>query len=469
MGKSFYNFIYNSIYHLLIIIIPLITTPYISRVLGAEKIGIYSYSYSIAYYFVMFIMLGLNNYGNRTIATVRNDKDELSKNFLEIYAMQLCIAIVMIAAYILYVLFWSNTVMSWVMLIYVISGAFDINWFFFGLEKFKLTVTRNILIKLLTTCGIFVFVKSADDIIIYGLIMTVGMLISQLAIWPFVRKEIIWCRIEIVNIRKHLKPNLFLFIPVVAISLYKFMDKIMLGTLCNMEQVGFYENADKVVNVPMALVNALGNVMLPRMSNLIANGKRKEAEDIFSKSIILAMFCSCSMCFGIMGISSIFVPWFYGTGYEQVIDLFQILLPSCIFLAFANVIRTQYLIPYKKDKIYIESVFGGAVVNLCVNLVLISQFASVGAAIGTLCAESTVCIWQIFRTRKEIRIGKLIRKSIPFILSGFIMYIILCIFPDLGSEMIINIILKVGIGAFVYLAAIGFYVVVQKRRKQDIY
>lgn len=465
MGKSLQNFIYNSIYHLLVITAPLITTPYISRVLGAENIGIYSYSYSIAYYFVMFILLGLNNYGNRTIAMVRNDKKELSKTFLEIYAMQLSVATVMIIAYCIYTLIFSNTTMSWIMLIYVISGALDVNWLFFGLEEFKLTVTRNIIIKVLTTCGIFLFVKSASDVYWYGLIMTGGMLASQIAIWPFVRKNVSFCRIEASAIKRHLKPNLVLFIPVVAVSIYKFMDKIMLGSLSNMEQVGFYENADKIVNVPMALVNALGNVMLPRMSNLIANNKKKEAETIFSKSIMLAMFCSTSMCFGTMGLSEIFVPWFYGDGYDPVVSLFKILLPSCIFLAFANVIRTQYLIPNKKDKIYMESVILGAIVNLLTNAILIPRMASIGAAVGTLCAEAIVCIWQTVMIRKEIDAAKYVKQAIPFVCAGVIMYVVLLVLPDFGTKTITNIIVKTVLGAVVYLLLISCCMFANRKKK----
>lgn len=131
------NLIYNTFYQFLVIILPLITTPYISRVLGAEKIGMYSYSYSIAYYFVMFIMLGLNNYGNRTIASVRDDKAKLSKTFFEIYSMQLVTSLIAIIIYIIFACFFSNNAMTWILLVYVISAAIDINWFFFGLEEFK--------------------------------------------------------------------------------------------------------------------------------------------------------------------------------------------------------------------------------------------------------------------------------------------------------------------------------------------
>lgn len=445
------NFIYNTFYQLLAIMLPLITTPYISRVLGPDKIGEYSYAYSISYYFVMFIMLGLNNYGNRTIAMVRNDKEKLSKTFYSIYGMQFFTATIVIFFYIVYLLVFSNTLMAWIMIFYVISAGLDINWFFFGLEEFKLTVIRNTIVKLLTTVCIFLFIKNKEDVYLYGMIMVLGLLLSQLLIWPFVRKYVKFTRVTINDIILHIKPNLILFIPVIAISLYKMMDKIMLGSMSSMMQVGFYESSEKIIQVPMALINSLGTVMLPKMSNLIANNNKKEASKYMSNSILFVMFLSTSMCFGIMGIADIFVPLFYGNGYEQCIVLFQILLPSCMFLAFANVIRTQYLIPYKQDKIYITSVSLGAIINLIINLLLIPKLASTGAAVGTLFAEAAVCIYQAVKVRKEINTFKYFKNSIFFIISGLIMYIVLRFIKLPITSSIFNLFIKIIIGVFLYL------------------
>lgn len=342
------NLIYNTAYQLLAIAIPLITTPYLSRVLGAEKIGVYSYSYSIAYYFAMFILLGLNNYGNRSIAAIKDSKLELSKVFFSIYLMQLTSSVVVIIAYVLYAVSFSNNAMTWILLIYVISAGFDINWFFFGLEEFRLTVIRNTVIKIATTAAIFICVKSPNDIELYGIIMVMGLLLSQLIMWPFVPKYTVFVKPSLNEVIKHIKPNLILFIPVIAVSLYKMMDKIMLGLMSDMKQVGFYENTEKIVQVPMVLVNSLGTVMLPKTANLLARNEETIARKYLKQSIIIAMILASSICFGIMAVAPLFVPWFYGTGYEQCIVLFQILMPSCIFLAFANVIRTQYLIPRKK-------------------------------------------------------------------------------------------------------------------------
>ena len=456
------NFIYNSLYQFLAILIPLITTPYISRVLGADGVGLYSYSYSIAYYFVMIAMLGLNNYGNRTIAMARHDKKKLSQAFWSIYTLQLLTSILSIGLYLLYLFLFSNNLMSWILLIYVISAAFDVNWFFFGLEEFRLTVTRNCIIKILTTIGIFIFIKTKSDVYWYGSIMVLGILISQLMIWPFIKTKVDFYRPSFSDIAIHFKPNLILFIPVIAVSLYKIMDKIMLGAMTNVTQVGLYESSEKVIQIPMALINSLGTVMLPKMSNLVAQGNIKESRKFMSNSILFASFLSTSICFGIMGISKEFVPIFFGEGFDMCIYLLQVLLPSCIFIGFANVIRTQYLIPNQKDKIYISSVLVGAVTNAIINYLLIPRYQAVGAAVGTLVAEASVCILQCLAVKNDLDLKNYISQSIPFLLSGIIMYIILInlYFPSISING--NLIIKILIGAFIYLSCLGILFVSSK-------
>lgn len=458
------NFIYNTLYQILAIITPLITTPYISRTLGAENIGIYSYSYSIAYYFAMFIILGLNNYGNRTIAFARDDKEKLSSTFCEIYLMQLLCAIVVSAIYLAYLVMFANNLMSWILYIYIFSEAIDINWFFFGIERFKLTVIRNTIIKILSTISIFLFIKSENDIYIYALILTMTSLFSQLSVWPFLNKFICLRKVSIVSVKKHIKSNFVLFIPIIAISIYSMMDKIMLGNLTNMQQVGFYENSEKIMSLPTAIVNSLGTVMLPRMSNLAVKEKNsKNINLIIEKSIYVAMFFSTSLSFGIMGLANLFVPWFYGESFGECIYIFQFLFPSCIFLAFANVIRTQYLIPNKKDKIYIESVFAGAVINIIGNYFLIPKYNAIGAAVATLLAQITVCVWQTYSIRKEFNIKKLIRIAYPFICVGLMMYYTLLKLPTYFNSTICNIIFKVILGGIEYIVLYGIYYIFKVR------
>lgn len=449
MGNLRKNFIYNIIYQLLVLFLPFVTVPYISRVIGATGVGIYSYNYSIVYYFMLISLLGINNYGNRSIAKVRNDKEQLSKTFLSIYMLQFIMSLIMILAYLVYILLINEDYknIATIQVMFIFSSMFDINWFFFGLEQFKLTVTRNTLIKILSLILIFVFVKDSDDLHVYTLIMSGSMLVSKLLLWPFVIKYIDVKKIRFKDVSKHLKPCLILFIPVIAISLYKIMDKIMLGSLSTLTQVGYYENAEKIINIPMTLITALGTVMLPKMSNLISEGKIEKSKEYIEKSISLVMFMAFPICFGIAAIANDFVPLFLGEGFNDSIRLVIYLSFTIIFISWANVIRTQYLIPREKDKDYIISVFLGACINLVINIILIPKYGALGACFGTIAAELLVMLYQTLSVRKELDISRYIYNSLPFAFKSIIMYIFVKVIslPNISSSGIVTIQVLTGI------------------------
>ncbi|WP_434794263.1 Putative O-antigen transporter [Terrisporobacter petrolearius] len=453
------NFFYNSAYQILILIIPLITTPYIARVLGADGIGIYSYRYSIANYFMLFIMLGLNNYGNRTIAKIRDNYDELAINFWSIYYMQLFLGIIINVIYIVYSIFVSDeTAVSLVMGLYVISSMFDINWLFFGLEKFRFIVGRNFVIKIFSTTLIFLLVKNKSDVLIYCGILSISTLFSQIVLWPYVLKVLRPRKIRWKEISVHIKPNAFLFLTVIAVSLFKIMDKIMLGVMTNNAQVGFYESSEKVISIPMALITSLGTVMLPRMSNLIKNND-VESRKVLMRSVVFAMFLATSMGFGIMSVSNEFVPLFFGPGYDTCKYLLLILLPSCIFLAFANVVRTQFLLPNHMDNVYVLSAVYGAITNIIINIILIPIIGSVGAAIGTLLAELVVCVYQCIKASEFLPIIEYVKKCCPFIISGIIMFLIVYSIEIKGIPLIAVLLTKIIIGIIIYACSLGIQLI----------
>ena len=445
------NFLYNAFYNVLILILPLATTPYISRIMGAGGIGSYSYASSVASYFGLFILLGLNNYGNRTIAGVRGDKKKLSYTFWSIYYIQFFMAIIVIVTYLIYCFcIAEDQTMALIQLIYMASVTLDINWFFFGLEQFKLTVTRNTIIKVINVLCIFIFIKSRSDIYLYGIIMVAGSLISQLVLWRFLRKYIYFCKIKLVDTFIHIKPNLILFIPVIAISLYTTMSKIILGSMSSMDEVGYYESAIKLTSIPSMAITSLGTVMLPRMSNLIASGNEKEAKRYIQKSLHISVFLSCSMAFGISAVCKEFVPIFYGPGFEECINIISLLVLSSIFISWANVIRTQYLIPKQKDKVYIVSVCLGAVVNICLNFLLIPYLAAFGSTIATFFAEGTVCIYQTYKVRNELKIKRYLKQVFPFLISGISMYLVVVNVPFIINNLV-TLILKIFLGGVIYL------------------
>ena len=286
------NFLYNVTYQLLLIILPLITTPYISRVLGSGGMGTYTYTYTIANYFMLAAMLGVKNYGNRSTAAVRDSRQLLSRTFWEIYGLQFLCSAVVLAFYLIYILAFvrENRIIALIQGIYVLSGLLDISWLFFGVEQFRITVTRNIVIRLINLACIFLLVKDRGDLWIYTLIMTLGIALSQGYLWLYIRRIVDWYRPKLRDLRRHVLPELILFVPIIAVSLYTMMDKVMLGAMSTMNQVGFYEGASKILNIPLGVITALGTVMLPRMSNLAAKRKVRESGKYIYNSMIFAMF-----------------------------------------------------------------------------------------------------------------------------------------------------------------------------------
>lgn len=419
------NFIYNLIYQILILIIPLVTAPYLARKIGVTGLGIYSYTYSIVYYFMLISLLGLNNYGNRTIAKVRDKKEELSRNFWEIYIGQLLLTLLMIILYLIYVNIFAKEyyLISLIEVIFIFSSMLDINWLFFGLEKFKITILRSGLLKILSLVLIFIFVKKSSDLIVYVIIMSITTLLSQVIIWPFLKKYILFIRVTKKGVIKHFRPNLTLFVPVIAVSLYKVMDKIMLGMMSNINEVGYFESAEDIINVPGTIITALGTIMLPKISNMISN--KLDINKYIEKSLKFIMFLSFPMLFGLVLIAKDFSIFYYGKAFEKVGVIIQLLSITIPFSAFASVIRTQYLIPNELDKEYIVSVLFGAIVNLVINTLIIGTYMSIGACIGTIFAEFSVMFVQIIYTRKKLNLKKYYKFSLEFMIKSLIMFLII--------------------------------------------
>lgn len=455
------NYLYNVLYQFLIMFLPLFTAPYVSRVIGADGLGIFYFTHSISNYFLLFAMLGVMNYGNRLIASVREDKEKLSEAFWNIYLLQLVFTIAIVIVYFGYVFVFSEsyTTILVIQSLYIIGAAFNISWFFFGLEEFKLTISRDVIIKIATVGMIFTFVNDKNDLVIYTLIMAGGMLLSHMIMWRLLFRRVRFILPSWKNSLSHLKPNLMLFIPVIAISLYKIMDKIMIGSLSSVTEVGYYVNAEKIINIPMGIIVALGSVMLPRMSHMVAKGETEKSKKYIENSMYFILFLSSALAFGIAAIAPEFIPLFFGREFIPTVHVVIFLTPIIVFISWANVIRTQYLIPNKKDKIYIYSVSIGALVNLVVNFLLISRLGALGAAFGTLGAELSVAVIQTIAVKKELNIWDYFLSGLPFYLFGLIMYTVVRLVSMLELNGIVLVLIQVALGALTYglLSVIYFF------------
>ncbi len=449
------NLLLNVAYQLLKIAVPLLTVPYLSRVLFSDGIGQYSFTYSIADYFVLAGMLGLNQYGNRAIARVRNSRDERSRVFCSIFCMQFVWALIVVAAYVVWALYGSGSFrnLSLVWILWVSADLFDVSWFFFGMEEFKLTVTRNVILKLLSLALIFLLVQSSDDVAVYCGITALNFFLTAIVLWPFVLKRIDLYEPALREVLSHVKPNLLLFAPVVAISLYTQMDKIILGVLSTTQQVGFYDYSEKLSKIPLALITALGTVMLPRMSGVIAKGENSEALRYLNMSFSLAILMAMCFAFGIASISDVFVPIFFGEGWDECVLLMSLLSGIIPLVATTNVLGVQYLIPSGKDRQYTFSVFVGAAVNIAVNLALVPTLAALGSVVAILVAEFSVLLCQIAMVRRDIEVRNWLFPTICAAGSGLVMFLLVkCISFLLPQVSIFALLVKVIVGAGVYAA-----------------
>lgn len=442
------NFLMNVAYQLLSYVFPLVTVSYVSQCLGVTNIGTYSYTYSTVYLFMLLGMLGINNYGNREIARVRDDKQACSFIFFSIYKLQLLTVGLASIGYVIYILCIVSEYekLFWLQAIYLFSAFLDVNWFYFGLEKFKLTITRNCIIKVASLILILFFVRTEADLAQYTVIMAGSTFLSQLYLILILHRYIVNVHTTLHDSLHHLRGCCILFIPVLAFGIYRVMDKMMLGAMATVTELGYYENAERLINIPISIINALGTVMLPRMSYLLKNHSVESTKAIYA-SMKLALLLSCMMAAGIFLVSNDIVVVLFGYDFYKSGEIIRILSITILASAWANVIRTQYLIPSGKDTIYVISTIGGAVVNLLLNIVLIPKYGAYGACLGTIAAEYFVMIYQTVKVRRVLEIKRYFNLAWKdlVISCGIILfsYEVGNFFSDIYVRLLVNIFIAI--------------------------
>ena len=421
------NLSLQTAYQILATCLPLITAPYLARKLGTSQLGVFSFTSSIVAYFTLVAMLGTVNYGTRSIASVKDDKEKRSEVFSGIFLLQIFITVIAAIAYVIYLVFFctENWTIALIQGIAILSCFFNITWLFFGVEDFQVTVTRSIVIKLLTVLLILLIVKREEDLWKYTLIMLGGTFLSDVVLFVYLPKYVSFKKVTWSQLKTHIKPNLILFIPLLAMSVYHTMDKTMLGAMSSYEQSGYYYNSDKVVQMPLLIINGIGTVMLPRMSALLAEKKQKEADRLFMTTLEGVAAVSIALLCGIAGVANEFVPFFFGKGYDPCILITIVFSPILLIKGFSVIARTQYLIPMKMEKEFTKSVIGGAFVNLIMNCILIPYYGALGAAIATVLAEVAACMLQFISLRgRGLGIGTLIKKTMIYTAMGLLMILI---------------------------------------------
>lgn len=449
------NYIYNLIYQIVQLMIPLITTPYLSKVLDADGIGIYSYTLSNATYFILFGSLGISLYGQREIAYVQNDKNKRSKIFWEIFIIQIITVSIAMIVYIITLMNKGEYVLYYrILFIELFSAAIYIGWLFQGTEDFKLMTTRNFIVKLIGTALIFILVRDKNDIALYTFIRVITIFIGNITLFIKLPKIIEMPQNINLKFANHLKGILILFIPQIALQLYHIIDKTMIGKINGMIEVGYYEQSQKIITLSLTIVTSLGYIMLPRISNLFYENKIDEIKKYTNKSIKITYFLALPMMFGLIAISKQFSGWFFGQGFDRTAYLIMIVSPVILLIGLNNITGKQILLPNKNQKVYTISIISACVINIVLNVVLIPKFGSIGACISSVITELSLLIIQVVKVRQIVSFKQILFMSKKYLIASISMYVVIsCIINLVGKNILDTFILVIS-GIVTYLLSL---------------
>ena len=446
------NYLYNLVYQILLIILPIITTPYLARTIGPHGTGIYSYTISIVTYFILFGSLGIAMYGQREIAFNHKNKENRTRVFTSVFLLRvITMSVSMILFYFMLARTGEYSTYYKILLLEMFANVIDISWFYQGMEEFKKTATRNIIVKLLSVICIFIFVKTPNDVGKYLGIYVGTTLFGNLVLWFGLRKYISKIQFKNLNILKHLRETIALFIPQIAIQVYTVLDKTMIGAITNnMTEVGYYEQSQKIIKILLTLITALGTVMMPRIAKLYADGDKEEIKKYMYKTFRFVFMLAFPLVLGIISISEKFVPIFFGQGYDPVVNLLNITSLIIIFIGFSNVTGSQYLLSIKRQKEFTISVICGAITNVILNSILIPNFKSLGACIGTVVAECIVAVIQLYYVRKQFGIIKILKSSTKYLIGAICMFVVSFLVGITIKSNIYALVIQILSGAIVY-------------------
>lgn len=455
MNKLVSNYIYNGMYKLLLILIPLITTPYLTRVLGSNALGIDSYVLSIITLVELFGALGINLYSNREIAYKRDDKEELTNLYYEIQTIRFSLGIIVIACYIFLVSRTQYRTYFLIQTLAIVGYFIDVTWLFVGCEEMKLPVIRNIIIKILQTILIFCLIKSRNDLNIYIWISAICNFVSSICMYPYVHKWIGKYNRKALKIKRHFKPVLALFLPQAASSIYVQFDRTMIGLLSsNISYVSIYDKAESLVKVPLQFVSATTTVMIPRISNEFAKGKMENISKLLKEELRFVLLFIIPMMAGMIVISDRLVLWYLGEQYIESGMVIKMLTPTLLTIGMGELFGSQILVSVNETRGMTVAFVTGAIANVIFNAMLIPKYNAAGAAVATTVAETLVIIVQCHYAKKYIGKIHIFEFFLRKLIAAEVMFIAIFKLSALNSSNWIMLV-QVFVGAIIYFLCLA--------------
>ncbi len=458
MAKSIKNnFLYNIIVNASSVVFPLITAPYISRVLEPEGVGLFNFANTYSGYFALVALLGIPTYGVREVSKLRNDTEEVKNLVSQLMSISALITLIVTLVYMASIFLVGQLTENYIIFLFAGFGIylapFRINWFFQGLEEFGFIAKRTLVVRLLSIVGLFLFVHEKNDLILYVILNVFTGVIADIWNFSMLLKKGISPHFTIKGLKKHLGPLLVLFASAIAISIYTLLDTIMLGFIRDYEDVGYYSTAMHMSKLVLAVITSLSIVVVPRLSNYVKERDYRNINILMGKSCSVISFLSFPTAVGLMCVAPVFVPLFFGSCFEGAVLPLIILSLLIIVIGLNNITGFQILIGLGLDKLYFFSVLAGTFSNFILNLVFIPLWGAEGASFASVIAEGLILLVSaVFVYRKTpVRINSW--KEIYKVVLGVSLFYPMFIVLDLYMEGWILI------GIFVLMASITYFVI----------
>lgn len=419
MNKLARNYVYNVSYQILVLIAPLFTAPYLARVLGADALGTSSYITTVSNVFTTIGMLGIQNYSIRQIAYVKHDQRELKKEFSDILMTRFSLGIATTACYFVLIYVSDSRMLFLIQIFYVVAYFLDPCWFFIGMEDMGPVVARNFAAKLACVAGIFLFIKSEQDLYKYVFLLSITTLLPSLAAIPLLKRYGVLDGIKlptIKTVKKHIRGSLHVFWPQVATLIYLQTDKVLLKWFVSSSSVAFYDQAEKLVKIPLTLITALSTVMMPRLAAEYNTHNTEKIQSYLGGTIRFSMMLACPMMLGIAGIAGTLIPWYLGDAFIPVTRAVRVLCPIIILSSLIGISGDQYLVATEQTDYLTKSYVVAAIANVAIDVISIPAIGILGAAIGTLAAQGISCVMQYNVMLRQVSVGKTIMDSLRYLL-----------------------------------------------------
>ena len=449
----FKNTIYNALYNGLAVIFPLITVPYISRILLSDGIGKVNYATNIVSWFLLFASLGIPRYGVREIAKTRDDKKELSETFSELFIINFVSTAICSIIYLILVFvapyFSSRTLLYLTVWIQLFLNIFNVDWFYQGLEEYGYITKRSFVVKLLSLIAIFVFVHKKEDYVIYAAIQSFALAgnycWNMAHIFKYTRFSF-----HSLTFKRHISPIFILLSTQLAVNIYALLDTTMLGWWCSDSVIGYYSNAQKIIRVISVLTASLGGVMLPRLVSYIQSNRIDELKKLSENVLEVLLFTCVPISIGLFMLSDDIVLILFGKDFLPSITTMKIFAPFIVFTTIGNLYGTQLLMSFGEEKLLLKSVVVGACINFTLNFLSICRFVQNGAAFASAVTECIVMILQVYYVRRYLvlHVGKKNWRDLFVMNAAMIVCIIMVRF--LISNTFLQLIIAIVVGICIY-------------------